>query len=76
MKQPKAHKVNVPDDNAVLDWCWDHLGTPSFIRIDATGRWNYFHNFKNETIDLYFFSEQDYQLFKDSGIATWSWLTN
>lgn len=32
--------------------------------------------FRKTTLQLTFFTKADYQLFKDSGMDTWSWLKN
>ena len=78
MTKPKTFTVLVPrDDVECIDWCWEKFGTPQFLREGSPARWTYNYNRDGKiTIQLIFFAEADYQLFKDTGMDTWSWLTD
>lgn len=80
MKEPKTFTVLVPlRDFECLDWCWNQFGTPEFLIQGASARpsarWSYSYcRSEIPTIQLIFFAEADYQLFKDTDLETWSWL--
>lgn len=76
MTTPKTFTVLVPRDNVeCIDWCWEKFGTPRFLREGSSARWTYNYNRDGKiTTQLIFFTEADYQLFKETGMDTWSWL--
>jgi len=76
MTKPKTFTVLVPSgDVECIDWCWSQFGAPQFLREGSPARWTYgYHHSEKTAVQLIFFAEADYQLFKDTGMETWSWL--
>lgn len=76
MTQQKKFTVLVPmEDTECIEWCRTHFGSPEFLIKSPGTRWSYCYDYSEKTtLKLMFFTEADYQLFKDSGMDTWSWL--